>query len=128
VAGTVGQLGQLGQFVLVTGGGNMPKFMRLNGKITKGSDILRGVWYASSVKCGYWTDDWDKLNIAKHGIPTCPHCGCPGMQCSAEKWLTVPIEYLKKHPFYDEWLRISKERCRSVENFSYEMWLFSNRN
>ena len=102
----------------------MTRYLRIDGTTTNQDDPERHMWYSAG--CGYWTDDWSKV-VNRPGIPTCPHCGCPGFSTTMNDWLQVPLEFLKSHPRYDEWLPESKEICgREIgKNFmeQYSDWL-----
>ncbi len=104
----------------------MSDYRLKNGSPTTADDPQREVWYPASIKCGYWTDDWSKLNTYK-GLRVCPECGCVGMQITAKKWIAVPREFLKGHPRYDEWLVHCKEQCgrKSGMDFMsrYRRWM-----
>ena len=104
----------------------MSRYVQLNGVSTDENDPERVIWYAARMSCGYWTDDWSKLDSIQ-GIPACPHCGCVGMQGTAKEWFDISDEFLSKHPRYDKWLPLSKEHCGVASTFSflkrYALWL-----
>lgn len=90
----------------------MPDYRRLDGTKTSDRDPKRGVWYAASMACGYWTDDWSQLAKTNLGVPACPHCGCPGMQITADKWLHGAELFEKEgHPHYAEFVKQHRQLC-----------------
>lgn len=88
-----------------------------SGQPTTGDDPERGVWY--SVACGYWTDNWNRLDTVQGVIPCCPYCRCPGYQIAAKQWFDIRPEWLEKFPCYDVWLPTSRELCRSVDGIEF---------
>jgi hypothetical protein len=101
------------------------------GELTTADDPQRGVWYAAATTCGYWTDDWSKLQTLASGIPCCPCCHSVGLQISAEKWFEIDQGVIAQNPRYDEWLMIAKEKCGRGEGKSfidrYEEWYMAAR-
>lgn len=82
------------------------------GAPTTADDPKRGVWYAVNHDlCGYWTDDWDKLGHVAGGIPSCPNCGCVGMQMNADEWFGGATKFEVDHPHYVEWLKTREGVC-----------------
>lgn len=110
----------------------MPKYVNSDGDVVSAEELSRQVWCSASGICGYWTDDWDKLNThGKHGIPCCPHCGCVGMQSSAKSWFEGAVEFEKQNPRYMEFLDVVKETCAKVSQgpsflTRYKLWAEKN--
>jgi hypothetical protein len=92
----------------------MPNFYNAKGKSVKADDPQRLVWYG--VRCTYWTDDFNKLKPRGPGIPTCPHCGSPGMQTEYADWEQSAADYERDrpHPNYAAFLMSYKEQCMPV--------------
>lgn len=81
-----------------------------NGLPVHADDPERGVWYSAGT-CGYWTDDWAKLDN-RNGIPCCPSCKCPGMQITARDWFDGAQKYEDAgNPSYVEFVVTMKEVC-----------------
>ena len=78
---------------------------------TTQDDPKRGVWYATSDLCSYWTDDWSTLTKICGGIPACPSCGCVGMMMDYEKWLEGASVFERTHPYYIDFMLDRKEQC-----------------
>ena len=89
-----------------------PSYQRLSdGVLTTADDPERGIWFSCG-PCGYWTDDWAKVDCGPHLIPLCPVCRCPGFQITALEWFEHAQRYENDgHPLYMEFLRSIKERC-----------------
>lgn len=95
-----------------------------NGKPTHGDDPMRGVWYSADSRCGYWTDDWQKVANGD-GIPCCPVCSCPGMQTTAKDWIDGCIRFEKEgHPRYVQYVLSRKEDCAKIDGV---LWMESYR-
>lgn len=100
----------------------MFRWLTKDGRGTTETDPNRQMWYATSGKCGYWTDDWQKLNV-ESTVPRCPRCGCPGMQSSMKNWLAASLDYqigkgnpglrADENPGYVEFTQLNKEQCWS---------------
>ncbi len=91
----------------------MSSYQRISdGSVTTVDDPERGIWYSAG-RCGYWTDNWEKLAThGKHGIPCCPHCGAVGMQANAKDWFACAERFQNEgNPRYLEFLDHSKEQC-----------------
>jgi hypothetical protein len=50
----------------------------VHGNKVSANNSNRMVW--SSVRCTYWTDNWDNLKTIGAGIPVCPHCQSVGYE------------------------------------------------
>lgn len=83
------------------------KYRTESGEKTTADDPKRVLWYSS--RCGYWTDDWDKLTKVGPGIPACPHCQAVGFQTTAENWDRGIDAYEAQDPGYKE--RLKQEQC-----------------
>lgn len=84
------------------------KIIDMAGNVTTADSPNRAIWWAN---CGYWTDDWDSL-ASSNGIPTCPECGCPGFNGTAEDFLGGSLDrYDSEHPGYKDFLLRSKNTC-----------------
>lgn len=90
----------------------MPMFLTAQGRPTTANQPDRLLWY--SVKCSYWTDDFDKLTKMGPGIPCCPHCKSPGFQDEAGRWLDGAKKFDEKEPGYSDFLNRMKEKCQTA--------------
>jgi len=86
----------------------MARYLDESGDPVTSEDPYRTVWYSRD--CGYWTDDWDKVNVVE-GIPCCPKCGCVGYQATAKQWEAGALLYQESHSFYYEFVQRHKEVC-----------------
>jgi hypothetical protein len=94
----------------------MEKFQNGRGEGTTADDPKRLIWYA--IDCGYWTDEWDTLALAKMaadpsraGIPICPKCGCPGCMVDAESWDRGADVFDERWPGYKKFIAEAKGTC-----------------
>ena len=108
----------------------MALYLTSQGNVTTVSDDSREIWYSMSSKCGYWTDDWDKLDCqTNQGIPSCPECKLVGMQTTIKKWLDNAKKYQDQgNQRYVEFLQNIKESCGNGIDLltRYQKWLNDN--
>ena len=109
----------------------MADYRRADGTETTAEDPQRLLWYGAG-QCGYWTDDWSKLNTDQQ-IPICPDCGAPGMQTEAEKWNKGAEQYQANgNPGYVNFLNDEKEKCGRSEKIGFterfKRWLVNHPN
>jgi hypothetical protein len=90
----------------------MPRHTTENGNPTTKDDPARALWYA--FRCGYHTDDWDKLKKFGPGIPCCPCCGGPGFVTTVTNWDRVVAKYDAMHPGYAGIVRQCFEKCHDL--------------
>lgn len=90
------------------------KYQRLDGTVTTADDPERGVWY--SVRCPFWTDEWDTLKLLGGTLPVCPHCESVGMQATAKNFLVSPELDPSRH---EEVLK----RCKNADCKKSKKWL-----
>lgn len=105
----------------------MANYQTLDGLETTDQDKTRGVWYSANVGCGYWTDNWDKLEKIGMGIPCCPVCHSVGFQTTWEKWMDSISRFeAQGHPSYLTFCLEIQEKCGAVINAlwisRYEAW------
>jgi hypothetical protein len=82
------------------------------GKPIKSDDLDRIIWY--SIKCTYWTDDWNKVAKVGPGIPCCPVCRSVGCQIPIVLW----EEGIKKQkPGYSDLVAKAKENCMPIKGY-----------
>lgn len=93
----------------------MAKYLNVMGHRVGSTNISRLVWYSAG-GCGYWTDDWEKLNCV--GIPTCPNCGAVGFQVTAEEWERGAIQFEESGNLgYLDFCNKNKETCLPGESW-----------
>lgn len=106
---------------------------RNEGGQTTADDPTRLIWY--SPQCGFWTDDWDEVQVLpseahSDGIPCCPQCGLPGFVCTAKLWDDGAAIFQRKgNPGYLNFLEDIKGMCcGKTMTEAFTAWLVQHPN
>jgi hypothetical protein len=76
---------------------------------TRKTDPTRYVFFFA---CGYWTDDYDKVDCDDKDASRCPQCGMLGAYMPYWRWMKKAHAHsTSKEHGYTAFLRESKERC-----------------